>query len=346
MIELRNAILAAAVLGGTLGFSTLWSQPGTLGQEQANGPTIFRKIEPGGTFPTLDLLSLAGEPVQVEPRGERPRVVAFLRLDQEDSRRLLSELEALTLDPEGPKPDVLIVGMPTRREVAWDQFTKALPKRVTIHQGLADTATTLGVIVLPSIAVLAADGSLYRAHVLYDSELVGRVRREYDALASGRTKELDALERKKQNLENLRANANALEAKGRYNDALALRLQQQGLQADSARIQEDLGRTYLLLGDANKALLFLRKSIELEETVSARTSLGRALLHAGRLDEAERELMQVLPLTPRKAMVHRGLAGIHKRRGDLDKALEHIKAAIDAKRGVPAPATEVADEND
>lgn len=62
--------------------------------------------------------------------------------------------------------------------------------------------------------------------------------------------------------------------------------------------------------------------------LSARVTLGRALLELGALDEAQQELELVLRSAPENLAAIRGVAEIHHRRGDLPKALEQFKAAL------------------
>jgi len=62
--------------------------------------------------------------------------------------------------------------------------------------------------------------------------------------------------------------------------------------------------------------------------VSARVTLGRALLDQGQLDEARHELEAVLRVAPENLAAVRGLADIHRRRGELAEALEQLGRAL------------------
>src|SRR4051812_27667516 len=62
--------------------------------------------------------------------------------------------------------------------------------------------------------------------------------------------------------------------------------------------------------------------------LSARVTLGRALLELGHLDEAQTELTVVLQSAPDNLAAIRGLAEIHHRRGDLPAALVQYRAAL------------------
>lgn len=63
--------------------------------------------------------------------------------------------------------------------------------------------------------------------------------------------------------------------------------------------------------------------------LSARVTLGRALIEVGQFDEARQELEHVLRLAPENLAAIRGLADIHHRRGELPEALEQYRSALD-----------------
>lgn len=62
--------------------------------------------------------------------------------------------------------------------------------------------------------------------------------------------------------------------------------------------------------------------------LSARVTLGRALLEMGRLDEAAVELTTVVQAAPTNLPAIRGLAEIHQQRGDMAQALAHYQRAL------------------
>jgi tetratricopeptide (TPR) repeat protein len=62
--------------------------------------------------------------------------------------------------------------------------------------------------------------------------------------------------------------------------------------------------------------------------LSARVTLGRALMETGVLDEAAREFDLVLRSAPDNLAAIRGLAEIHQRRGALQPALDYYKRAL------------------
>jgi tetratricopeptide (TPR) repeat protein len=69
--------------------------------------------------------------------------------------------------------------------------------------------------------------------------------------------------------------------------------------------------------------------------LSARVTLGRSLVETGELDHAQAELEQVLRAAPENLTALRGLAEIHHRRGELQKALAYYRSALDLARHDP-----------
>jgi tetratricopeptide (TPR) repeat protein len=69
--------------------------------------------------------------------------------------------------------------------------------------------------------------------------------------------------------------------------------------------------------------------------LSARVTLGRALMETGVLDEAAREFELVLRSAPDNLAAIRGMAEIHQRRGALEAALDYYKRALTLARHDP-----------
>ncbi len=69
--------------------------------------------------------------------------------------------------------------------------------------------------------------------------------------------------------------------------------------------------------------------------LSARVTLGRALLETGDLEGAHRELTDVLRAAPQNLAAIRGLAEVHRRRGELHEALERYRAAFELAQNDP-----------
>jgi tetratricopeptide (TPR) repeat protein len=69
--------------------------------------------------------------------------------------------------------------------------------------------------------------------------------------------------------------------------------------------------------------------------LSARVTLGRALIELNELDDAQTELELVLRSAPENLAAIRGLAEIHHRRGSLSEALAQYRAALSLARNDP-----------
>ena len=69
--------------------------------------------------------------------------------------------------------------------------------------------------------------------------------------------------------------------------------------------------------------------------LSARVTLGRALVELDQLDEALGELTHVLASAPENLAALRGVAEIHHRRGDQAEALTHYRAALALAKNDP-----------
>jgi tetratricopeptide (TPR) repeat protein len=69
--------------------------------------------------------------------------------------------------------------------------------------------------------------------------------------------------------------------------------------------------------------------------LSARVTLGRSLLHLGRLDEAEQELENVLQGAPENLAALRAMGDIYRRRDDIAHALAQYQAALRLAPGDP-----------
>ena len=63
--------------------------------------------------------------------------------------------------------------------------------------------------------------------------------------------------------------------------------------------------------------------------LSARVTLGRALLEVGDVESAQRELTDVIRVAPENLSAIRGLADVHRKRGQLPEALAQFKSAFE-----------------
>jgi tetratricopeptide (TPR) repeat protein len=88
-----------------------------------------------------------------------------------------------------------------------------------------------------------------------------------------------------------------------------------------------LAEEYRRAGDLEEAVRVARAGLDQHPSyISARVTLGRALLDLGRYDEAEPELESVVSAAPDNLAAIRALAEIHQRRGDAPVESESAPA--------------------
>jgi tetratricopeptide (TPR) repeat protein len=97
-----------------------------------------------------------------------------------------------------------------------------------------------------------------------------------------------------------------------------------------------LAEEYRRAGHCKEAVAVCRTGLALHAGyLSARVTMGRALLELGQLEEAQKELETVLKSAAENLAAIRGLAEIHHRRGALDEALRHYRSALALARNDP-----------
>jgi tetratricopeptide (TPR) repeat protein len=102
------------------------------------------------------------------------------------------------------------------------------------------------------------------------------------------------------------------------------------VQKDPASIAfAQLAEEFRRAGNYDDAVDVCRAGLERHPSyLSARVTLGRALIELERFDEAAEELNLVLQSAPENLAAIRGLAEIHQRRGDLGEALKQYQSAL------------------
>jgi len=103
------------------------------------------------------------------------------------------------------------------------------------------------------------------------------------------------------------------------------------VKADPASIAfATLAEEYRRAGRHQEAIEVCRSGLSRHPAyLSARVTLGRALIEVGQLEEAKAELAHVLQTAPENLAAIRGLAEIHHRRGEIPEAHEHYKSAME-----------------
>jgi tetratricopeptide (TPR) repeat protein len=110
------------------------------------------------------------------------------------------------------------------------------------------------------------------------------------------------------------------------------------------RVQKDpssiafaqLGEEYRRAGNFEEAISTCRTGLQRHPSyLSARVTLGRALIETGQSDAAEMELEYVLMAAPENLAALRGMADVHHRRGELAEALTFYRRALSLARHDP-----------
>jgi tetratricopeptide (TPR) repeat protein len=109
------------------------------------------------------------------------------------------------------------------------------------------------------------------------------------------------------------------------------------VQKDPASIAfAQLAEEYRRAGSYEDAVLACRTGLVIHPSyLSARVTLGRALIELNSLEEAKVELLHVLQHAPENLAAIRGMAEIHHRSGELEQALPFYKSALAIARHDP-----------
>ncbi len=123
-------------------------------------------------------------------------------------------------------------------------------------------------------------------------------------------------------------------------DDLRRRVQKDPASIAFAQLAEECRRS----GEFQEAVDTCRAGLEIHPGyLSARVTLGRALIELGQLDEAKVELSRVLESAPENLAGLRGLAEVYHRLGDLAVALTKYRAALLLARNDPDLEETIAD---
>jgi tetratricopeptide (TPR) repeat protein len=115
-------------------------------------------------------------------------------------------------------------------------------------------------------------------------------------------------------------------------DDLRRRVQKDPASIAFAQLAEELRRA----GQFDESVEICRAGLAIHPGyLSARVTLGRALLELNQLEDAQGELEHVLRSAPENLAAIRGLGEIHHRRGELAEALAQYRAALALARNDP-----------
>lgn len=109
------------------------------------------------------------------------------------------------------------------------------------------------------------------------------------------------------------------------------------VQADPASIAfAQLAEECRRSGDTDEAVAICRAGLAYHpDFLTARVTLGRALVELGRFDEAQTELTLVLAVAPDNLPANRAIAEMYQTRGRMAEALVHYKRALELAKYDP-----------
>jgi tetratricopeptide (TPR) repeat protein len=126
-------------------------------------------------------------------------------------------------------------------------------------------------------------------------------------------------------------NRGTQEYDGRMGDDARIEALRKRLQKDPGSIAfAQLAEEYRRAGRFNESIEVCRAGLARHPGyLSARVTLGRALLEIGDIDSAQRELNDVLRLAPDNLSAIRGIAEVHRKKGEIPEALEQFRSAFE-----------------
>ncbi|MBN1420425.1 MAG: tetratricopeptide repeat protein [Planctomycetes bacterium] len=296
-------------------------------------------IEEGKDAPAFALATLDGGKTGFDPGAGRVRVILFARPDQPRSLLAVREAARVRAALGGAPWDALLIipgafDPAAIRKLASD----ANWKDPVLIDPRFEVAGLYGAIVTPAAVIVGRDGKVShgRAGYGYDFEIVLGLEIRF---ALG---EIDR-ETKQKLLREARGRAPSEDRTSQIVE-LALRVADEG---DLAKADELLGQAEKLapasfavrcaraeilveMGEAAGALEIL-DALEKESDRSARVRLarGRTLAALDRTEEAEKELIEAIRISPAPARAHYELGRLLERRGDKDGALREYRLAIE-----------------
>jgi tetratricopeptide (TPR) repeat protein len=133
-------------------------------------------------------------------------------------------------------------------------------------------------------------------------------------------------------------NRGAQEYDGRMADDARIEALRKRLLKDPGSIAfAQLAEEYRRAGRFNESIDVCRAGLARHPGyLSARVTLGRALLEIGDIDSAQRELNDVLRVAPDNLSAIRGVAEVHRKKGEIPEALEQFRSAFEMASPDPA----------
>jgi tetratricopeptide (TPR) repeat protein len=336
----------------------------------------LRNLRRGEPLPPFRLVSIDGELIDSSRYTGSVLVIVYLAAEQRsselaaiDARKVVDKLAAETrsgmggqggeattaqgedvADAPAPAAALLFITADVVRKSYFERFRQErnldVPLALDADRSLYGK---LGLIVFPTTLIINAEGKLAQvislhnpdyAHVL-DAHLQHASAAIDDAELRERLLTRPASEGSpKSRASAHRALARQLREKGSLEGARGELLAARALDEENIEILLDLAETELSLGEVASAAAHAEAALTRNPTHRrAKQVLAVTLFHKGRLEEAERILIQALHLNPDPARIHYYLGRICEQQGRTGEALEHYRRALARllNESTPAP---------
>lgn len=299
----------------------------------------LRNIKRGEQVPDFRMPTLAGQVIDSTALREKVVVLVYLSAEQKSSELAAAESQQVALKYADQPIQFLHATADVVHRAYFEDLRKQ--KNITLPLGLdpaRELYSKLGLIVFPTTIVMDKQGKLVHvistrgpdyAHVLdcYVRHALGIID---DAGLKEALTERTADPSSAQSLASRhRAAARLLRDKGLYDSAEEELKAALGYEPNNRDVQLDMADLYLRMNRAPEAEKLVNAVLE-QDSMHHRARLlkGIALFRAGKLDESEKILLEVLVLNPDPARTHYYLGMLYEKKGQTAKALEHYREAL------------------
>ena len=299
----------------------------------------LRRLATGASMPAFRLATATGEVVDNKDLLGKVVVLVYLSAQQRGSERAAVDAQRIVerLDRDDVELVFVTADVGYREEFAALWSEAKITRPLTFDTG-RELYGKLGLIVFPTTLVIGREGKL--EHVIstrrtnYSFVLHAFLRHALGELDEAALEaELDAKSLQLDSPAALalrhRAVARLLSEKGLFSGAERELNTALEMDPSNNQIRLDLADLYLKIGDPKGSLALLAPVLA-KDAHHRRALLikGIALYKSGADDEAQKALTEALVLNPDPVRAHYYLGLVYERQGDIEKALEHYRAAL------------------
>jgi tetratricopeptide (TPR) repeat protein len=312
-------------------------------QAEPQSPTRadhLRRINVGDTMPDFSLTTMTGKEILRADYQRRTLIVVYLSAEQRNSERAAADAARVAQKYADHALDLLFI----TADFGHEEYFQAYFKDASIQAPLAfdgghELYSKLGLIVFPSTLVVGADGKLDHviltrrsdysflldAFIGHSLGLVSDETLEQRLVAPSMTRSSP-----KTLAQRHREAARLLRDNELYRGAEQELLLATELDPQSTPIRLDLADLFLVeerFADAETILTSILKKDA--DHRGARLLLGISRYQTGQLEEAEEILLAALVMNPNPERTHYYLGRIYEQQGELLKATQHYRIALD-----------------